>query len=245
MIPNLVTTILRLPVSFYILELIVSRHLIISEFYTLNEEIFEIFICLFDIFRVLAYIFPDTSFIKSRQFFLGFIVTGRPCMLTLICVDRYLAVVKPVTFLRFKPLRYKLTLSGIIWLCTLVSCSGNTLVYLGFHYILVAQITLNCGVNLYCSIATLLALKQPGPGEGVKQMCNMKLKAFWIILIITVSFILVYVPLIVVVIFKQYIDQKLFFVLKHICYTFTVLSGLVQSMLFLGRSGKLLCIKWL
>ncbi|KAM7419142.1 hypothetical protein PAMA_016320 [Pampus argenteus] len=240
-IPNLVSMILRLPVSIYILKLIVSRHLIISEFYTFNEEIFEIFICLFDSLRVLAYVFSDTSVMKSKQFFLGFVVTGRPWALTLICVDRYLAVVKPVTFLRFKPLRYKLTLSGIIWLGTLVSCSGNMLVSFGFHYVSVAQIILNCVVNLYCAIATLLALKQPVPGEGVKQMCNMKLKAFRIILIMTVSFIIVYVPLVVVVLSKQFIDQQLFSVLKHICYTFTVLSGFVQAMLFLQRSGCVIC----
>ncbi|CAL8363615.1 unnamed protein product [Gadus morhua 'NCC'] len=32
-----------------------------------------------------------------------------------ICVERYLAVVHPLTFIRFKPLRFRVVCSGVMW----------------------------------------------------------------------------------------------------------------------------------
>ncbi|CAL8363623.1 unnamed protein product [Gadus morhua 'NCC'] len=36
-----------------------------------------------------------------------------------ICVERYLAVVHPLTFIRFKPLRYRVVCSGLMWFAIL------------------------------------------------------------------------------------------------------------------------------
>ncbi len=248
LIPNVIGPILRLPLNIYILQLIISARLITSEFYALKEAIFEIIICLYDILEMMAYVFPNSCLLTIKTFFLGFIVSGRPFLLTLICVERYLAVGKPVVFLRLKPLKYKLALSGITWLWTLVSCFSVFLMGSVYHYAAVAQMTMCCVVKLSCCVATLLVLKQPGPGEGVKQregMSSIKLKAFRIMLIITVSVILVNVPLIIVVALKDYLTQTLFDSIVNVCYTFTAFSGLVHGLLFLLRSGKLSFIKFL
>lgn len=248
MIPSVVSLILRLPASICILQLIISRDLMTSEFCALNEAIVEMFICVYDILGVAACAFPDPYLMEIRRFFRGFIIIGRPFLLALICVERYLAVVKPVVFLRLKPLKYKLALSGIIWLWTLVSCSCLISTTSVFHYsLLVAQIIMCFVVKLYCCIGTLLVLKQPGPGESVRQregMSNIKQKAFRIILILTISVILVYVPLVVIIILKHYMAQHVFQEIMNVCYTCSAFSGLVQALLFLQRSGKLPFIKW-
>jgi len=41
---------------------------------------------------------------------------------SLMCVERYLAVVHPVTFLKFKPLRYRVICCTAVWIITLGSC---------------------------------------------------------------------------------------------------------------------------
>lgn len=181
-----------------------------------------------------------------RKFFLGFIVTGRPSLLTLICVERYIAVVKPVAFLRLKLLKYKLAFAGIIWMWTLLSCSLRFVITSGFHYIIAVQVGVCCVVKLYCCIATLRALKQPGPGEAIKQMEGMskiKRKAFRIIFILTVSVILVYVPLMVVVSLKNYLAYHLFLDIINVCHTISTFAGFVQALLFFQRAGKLTFIK--
>lgn len=111
--------------------------------------------------------------------------------------------------------------------------------FLAFNGAIVGQITLCCAVKLYCS--ALLALKKPGPGEGVRQrvgMSNIKMKAFRIILIITTSVIVMNVPLVIVILLQDYFTQT---VSEHhkwvlIC---TAFPGFVQAFLFLQRSGKL------
>lgn len=248
LIPNVVSLLIRFPVNIYVLQLIISRHLITSEYYSFNEATFEIFICLYDFCGVCTYIFQNTDLVKMRRFFLGFIVTGHPCLLAFVCVDRYLAVVKPLVFLKLKPLKYKLALSGTIFSWTLLSCMGTMFMTSVFRKAIVSQIIMCCIVKLYCCITTLMALKKPGPGEGVRQtegMSNIKLKAFRIILIITVSVILMNVPLVMVMLLENYFTQKHYLNIVNGCYICTAVPGVVHAFLLLQRSGKLLFIKWL
>lgn len=122
---------------------------------------------------------------------------------------------------------------------------NNLVVDTGF---LLQQILTDFGISApYLPTATLLVLKQPGPGEEVRQregMSSIKLKAFRTILIITVSVIVMYVHLMVVIILKDYLTQKLFMSILTVNYTCTVFSGFVQALLFLQRCGKLHLIKW-
>ena len=246
MITSMVTLILQLPVNIYILQLIISRRCITTEFYTLNVAMFEIFLCFNYILGIAMYFSKNTYMMTIRRFLLGFLVTGRPSLLTVICVEHYIAVVKPVAFLRLKLLKYKLAFAGIIWLWTLLSCSLRFVLTSIFHYIIAVQIGVYCVVKLYCCTAILRVLKQPGPGEANKQtegMGKMKRRAFRIILIVTVSVILVYVPLMVVTSSKSYLASYLFLDIINVCYTISIFAGFVQALLFLQRAGKLTFIK--
>lgn len=243
----LFSLVLRLPVNIYILQLIISRHWITSEFCTLKEAIFEIFVCFYNILAIAAYIFPNTYVQKTGMFIEEFIIMGHPSLLTLTCVERYLAVVKPVVFVRFKPLKYKLALTGIIWLWTLIFCIASLFVSLVFHYTAVVQITVCSVVQLYCCSATLQVLKRPGPGEAVRQtegMSKIKLRAFRIILFITVPYILLYIPLTVAYALKDYMTMPLFMITVNVCYSCSTFTGYVKALLFLQRSGSLTFMKW-
>lgn len=244
---NLFSPILRLPVNIYILQLIISKQWITTEFYSFQEAIFEIIICLQDVLGIAVYFSADPYLFKIRRFFVGFIVTGRPCLLAVICVERYLAITKPVVYLRLKPLKFKLVLSGLIWLVTLLFCWGSIFMSSEFHKLLLAQMAAWCVVKLYCCGATLVALRQPGPGDGVRQregMSAAKRKAFRIILVITASVIFTYVPLMIINYLKHFLTEELFLNILNVGYSCTAFAGFVQSLLFIQRCGKLPFMKW-
>jgi len=70
--------------------------------------------------------------VKILWIFVGFLdglgITGRPLFQCLMCVERYLAVVHPVIFLKFKPLRYRVISSVIVWMASFGS--SGIIIYL-------------------------------------------------------------------------------------------------------------------
>ncbi len=64
----------------------------------------------------------------SLSLAMGLTITGRPLFQCLMCAERYLAVVHPVIFLKYKPLRYRVICSTAVWITGLVSCVLYTIV---------------------------------------------------------------------------------------------------------------------
>ncbi len=184
-----------LPTHSYVIWLIIrgSGSGFVSEFFILNLSVCEIcnclnsLICIFDRF---------ISFIHLAPFLSGLAITGCPLFQCLMCVERYLAVVHPVTFLKYKPLRYRVICCTVAWIITLCSCLG-CMFTLGFLYVYVCffslQYLLFISFQLFCLVAVLRALKQSGPGERGrerKEENHMKRRAFYLILITTASMVI-------------------------------------------------------
>lgn len=245
-VANVVSLCFHLPPNIYILQLILSRNLITAEFFPLNMAISEIFINLNSVLRVATVFFEFNSIFQAEIFFLGFILTSRPLLLMVICVERYLAVAKPLFFMRFKHFKYKLPVTVLIWLLTLLSGLGIVLLSQTFYFIVTAQMIAVCVIKLHCCVATLYILKKPGPGEKVDSrngMNNVKLKAFRIIFILTVSVIVTYFPLICILLLANYFSKSMLITIQTLCYVCTATSGFVQSLLFLHRYERLPSIK--
>ncbi len=69
----------------------------------------------FSVFFSLSAVRKVPVFVPIKRLSLGLAITIRPLFQCLICVERYLAVIHPVIFLKYKPIRYKwylLLLSG-------------------------------------------------------------------------------------------------------------------------------------
>ncbi len=110
------------PTNSYVIWLIVTGtgNGLAAEFFSLNLSISEMIYSLQSLFELLRYTFPDLS--KAVNFFQGIATTGRPLFQCLICVERYLAVVHPVIFLKYKPLRYRVICTVFIWTSIFSSC---------------------------------------------------------------------------------------------------------------------------
>ncbi len=192
-----------LPTHSYVIWLIVrgTGSGVASEFFNLNNSFCEIAICVDFCFLILSsYI---SSVFPLALFLQGLSITGRPLFQCLICVERYLAVVHPVTFLKFKPLRYRVICCTVIWIITLGSCLCCVFILVSFSinahgWFFITQFLLLLCIQLFCLVAVLRGLKQSGPGERKKEEENhMKRRAFQLILITTVNLVIIYVPIII------------------------------------------------
>ncbi|XP_073791506.1 P2Y purinoceptor 8-like [Danio rerio] len=233
------------PTHFYILWLIITgaKSKIASEFFNLNLSICEIGNCLNSLFYLLKSM--CSSLLTLVIFVQGLAVTGRPLFQCLMCVERYLAVVHPVTFLKFKPLRYRLICCAMAWIITLGGCCLcrfilSPLNLTAYTLLFSTQFLLFLSIQLFCLVAVLRALKQSGPGEKKKEENHMRRRAFYLILIITVNVAVIHVPYAVIALYtmlmQEYDPAKWFPGL--FCY---VLAGFVQPILYLHRTKKLKC----
>ncbi len=214
-----------LPTHSYIVWIIVTGRGtgISSEFFTLNISVCEIIFCLRSLTTAMLNTFPWLSDIA--MFLSGFVVTGR-FFQCLMCVERYLAVVHPLTFLKYKPLRYRVACSILIWMMVAFYCLFYLLAHACFiqivTYLYILQFLLILAINLFCCLAVLRALKQSGPErerERKEEETHFKRRAFYIILISTVTLLITYVP-------------SLFAALQYIANTENPRTGFVKFHMF-------------
>nr|XP_055035565.1 C-C chemokine receptor type 8-like [Misgurnus anguillicaudatus] len=192
---------LGFPTHFFIIYLIITGRGsgFASDFFHLNLSICEIGSSLYCLFAVLSRFVPGFVILS---FLFGLLLTGRPLFQCLICVERYLAVVHPVTFLKYKPLRYKVICCTAAWLICCGSCSFCMYIFMvrntkEYRWFVSVQFLVFLSIQLFCGLAVLRALKQSGPGERGREReeeNHMKKKAFHLILITTVNMIIIYVP---------------------------------------------------
>lgn len=237
----------RLPVNIFIIQLILSRHWIASEMYTFKEAIFSIVIGLYDVFKIASTFFPNKYLLNTRLFLEVILVIGHSSLLTVICVAQYLAVLKPLVFLRLKPLKYKLASVCTICLWTLMFCCGCLLLDVVFQVAAVGQIIVCSVTQLYCCVVILWALKRPRPGETCGQndrTSAVKLRAAKIILFNTFRILFVYVPFTVVSCYDFFSMQHSQIILK-LCYFMGTLIECVRTLMFLQKSGQIIFIKCL
>ncbi len=153
------------PTHSYVIWLIITGtgSGVASEFFNLNLSVSEIGNSLNCLFFLLSIWF--SSLFTLQMFLIGFSITARPLFQCLICVERYLAVVHPVTFLKFKPLRYRVICCTVIWIITLGSCLCCVFILVSFSinahgWFLMLQFVLYLFIKLFCLVAVLRALKQ-------------------------------------------------------------------------------------
>ncbi|XP_042567364.1 G-protein coupled receptor 4-like [Cyprinus carpio] len=239
----IINVLFGLPTHSYVIWIIVTRtgSGVASEFFNLSNSFCEIGICVdFLIFMLASYI---SSLFPLAMFLQGFTITGRPLFQCLICVERYLAVVHPVTFLKYKPLRYRVICCTVVLIITLGSCLICLIIFIFSTITMQAwffsmQFLLCLPIQLFCLVAVLRALKQSGPGERTRERDELKTRAFYLILITTVTMAITYVPTTISGFFTIVTQQfnLIAWIPSMTCY---VLAGFVQPVLNLHRAGKL------
>ncbi|KAK9540253.1 hypothetical protein VZT92_002717 [Zoarces viviparus] len=234
-----------IPINCWALWLIVSgkRSLIESELLTLNLLTMEI-ACSMCFFLSLIHLLCKVSFLGPLTgFYRGMAVVGRAVFQCHVCVDRYLAVVHPMVFIRYKQRRYRGTCLAAVWL--VVICSGLTNVFLpSSHNMLficsAAHLAPALFIELFCSLSIVRILRRPSPGskeaQGKKEGNQQKKRAVKIICMVLVMLVFNMLPFTVLP-----LTSVSPVVWLPIAFTFSTVGSSAQAFLFLSRAGELPC----
>lgn len=174
---------------------------------------------------------------------------SQPVFQCCVCVERYVAVVHPITYLKYKPLRYRAAGLGVVWLAAGLLALGGQMI--GNMFLLMGILLTVVCVEMFCSLSILLVLKRSGPGDaqGSKESERersslVKKRAFIIVSLLQVKLLVNYSPLIIISsIENQISDKQLMGDLITLAITFCFFGSFIQPLLYLLRAGKFNFIK--
>lgn len=257
----IVRSLLLAPVSIVVVHLGYQRWRQQRSFATISHaDIFVYHKLAFDLFSTVGIVFFHCGALlgMSGLWMVGvylscFDIPSQTLLHILTCIERYLAVVHPVTYRRLKQsggVRVRNISLGCVWLQSFVWIGlvhrqfPNPPVILNFLLLTTCFI-----IASFCSIRVLCILIHPGPGDAPGHRVKVdqfKQKAFNMITIIT-AIIWLYFIGITICIALDYSG-----VLGYIGGCYILISALwlnlpcnmLLPILFLQRSGKLSCCHW-
>lgn len=187
---------------------------------------------------------------KAGVYTVFIVYLGRLLFQCLTCVEHYLAVIHPITYLSLKTergIKIRNTSIGCVWLL----CLGMLSLVASYSPVLptvpfFAFFAFGLIVITFCSLSVLFALIRPGPGEvggQRKRVDQTKRRALMTILAITGVIFLKYVGLLVctAVHASSLLDYYDGCVVLMSAFWFCLPSSLSLPLLFLYRAGKLPC----
>lgn len=192
--------------------------------------------------------FNLTHLVKVGYFFICVILFGETLFHILTCLERYLAVVHPVTYRGLQHTHGdKIRNTGIAfaWLVSwmwsfIITQNHNSLPSIPFLSFLVLSLI----VVFFCNLCVLLALIRPGPGGGDKNkgyFDQTKQRAFFTVGAILVVLLLFLLAFIVSSAIREskVLPQRVRCLIMSFVLPFSLPSSLVLPLLYLYKEGKL------
>ncbi|KAL4007925.1 hypothetical protein ACER0C_001777 [Sarotherodon galilaeus] len=168
----------------------------------------------------------------------------------LTCVERYLAVVHPITYMSLRNargVRIRNICIGCVWVLSLGMTCVKVLLPPNYKTVILFCILAPSIIIIsFCSLSVLCVLIRPGPGEagGKREMVDQsKLRAFYTITAITCAVWLWVVGFLVSSVLKESLLLSSTGKCSMLVYMvwFNLPSCLVLPLLYLHRAGKLSC----
>ncbi|XP_051907767.1 proteinase-activated receptor 3 isoform X2 [Hippocampus zosterae] len=206
-----------------------------SDIFILQLAILDVLFCLVPPLELANIVFLTTSSTWSvLRFFYG-MKDASPLFLSCICLDRYVAVVHPVTFTKLKDRHHRAGLAVLVWLLILAhavaKCVGHIV---NFEKVFTVMILVSFAFMVFCNIAILLVLRKSGPGRD--EMHPVKKRASKMVLIILGIIVFNYLPPVALFPFQHYFSPKVFRCYIHyIAFGLMDLSSSIQPMLYLSK----------
>lgn len=207
-----------------------------SDIFILQLAVVDVFFCLIPPLELANIVFLTTSSTwYVLRFFYG-MKDSSPLFLSCICLDRYVAVVHPITFTELKDRKHRTVLAMLVWLIILAyaaaKCVGNIV---NFEKVFTAMILAAFAFMVYCNIAILWALLRQS-GTGRDEMHPVKKRAFKMVLIILGIIVFNYFPPVALFPFQEYFSPDVFRCYIHyLAFGLMDFSSSIQPMLYLSK----------
>ncbi|KAM7376976.1 hypothetical protein PAMA_013657 [Pampus argenteus] len=221
-----------------------------SDLFTYHSVIIELINILGSILSCCAAFTGFLQMLRPGIYLLSINVSGQMFFHLLTCVERYLAVVHPVTYLglrRASVVKIRNITIGCVWLLCLAGTGLMSIEDNGEMTIVASCISvLNLIIISFCSLHVLCVLIRPKPGEGGvsrQQVHHSKLRAFYTMMAILGVLVLrvgwsVVVTTLLTLDWLEIDRCSIWSCAFWICLP----SSLVLPLLFLHRAGKLPCL---
>lgn len=206
-----------------------------SDIFILHLAVLDALFCLIPPLELANIVFlTSSSTWYILRFFYG-IKDSSPLFLSCICLDRYMAVVHPITFTELKERQHRAILAFGVWLITLAyaaaKCAGDIL---NFEKVFTAMILAAFAFMVFCNTAILRALRWSGPGRD--EMHPLKKRAFKMVLVIQAIIVFNYFPPVALFPFQDYFSPDVFRCYVHyIAFGLMDFSSSIQPMLYLSK----------
>ncbi|XP_029988439.1 uncharacterized protein LOC115417878 isoform X2 [Sphaeramia orbicularis] len=158
-------------------------------------------------------------------------------------MDRYLAVVHPVAFIRYKQIQYRGSCLAVLWLFAIGCGLINIFLPMNFTAVSIFAFAVFLPIlstEIFCSLSIVRILRRSGPGhkesQEKKEANQQKRRAVQVICVGLLMLALNNFPFILVPFFNVDTEEFLTAALGLSC-----LGSPIQAVLFLSRSGRLSC----
>ncbi|KAJ4948702.1 hypothetical protein JOQ06_020232, partial [Pogonophryne albipinna] len=162
-----------------------------SDVFTYHMAVMEMVGVLGSISNCLGAILANTLLLKIGLYFCDSSTNGQIPFHILTCVERHLAVVHPITYLRLRNrggIMIRNVSIAFVWLLFFTWITVSTLIYSMAPYFCITIFSMV--VVMFCSLSVLRALIRPGPGEGGGDKVRLgqsKKRAFYTIMAIMLT----------------------------------------------------------
>nr|XP_015194394.1 PREDICTED: hydroxycarboxylic acid receptor 2-like [Lepisosteus oculatus] len=215
-----------------------------SDIFLLNLAFLDGFFgCMVPLDLVNVFFLNNKDAWRVQLFAYGLKDMGGPLFLSCVCLDRYVAVLHPITFTGLKDHKYRAACSVVVLAITLAYAIAKAIGGIeNFEKIFTVSILASFAFMVFCNISILWALKRSGPGKD--EMHPMKKKAFKMVLSILAIIVFNYLPPVALFPFQQYYSADEFkCYIQPFAFSFVNISSSIQPLLYLSRlENKLPCL---
>ncbi|XP_013859150.1 proteinase-activated receptor 3 isoform X2 [Austrofundulus limnaeus] len=206
-----------------------------SDIFIFHLAVLDVLFCLIPPLELVDLVFLT---IDATWYVLHFVYGIKDCsplFLSCICLDRYVAVIHPITFTALKDQNHRTVLAFLVWLIILVyaslKCVGNIM---NFDKVFTVMILTAFAFMVFCNVAILWALRQSGPGKDT--MHPVKKKAFRMVLVILAIIVFNYFPPVALFPFQNQFSPDVFRCYIHyVAFGLMDFSSTIQPMLYLFK----------
>ncbi|MED6254220.1 hypothetical protein ATANTOWER_020020 [Ataeniobius toweri] len=185
------------------------------------------------------YLWHSKEVWSAIKFSYGVKDTSGPLFLSCICLDRFVAVLFPITFGQLKPIKYRLSLTLLVICLTLAYSTAKMVGGLpNFEKVFTFEVLVVFSWMVVCNASILWVLKKPR-GAGKDDMHPMKKKAFKMVLSILCIIVFNYLLLVALFPFEDHYTPDVFrCYVQPVGFAFLNISSTIQPLVYLCRLEK-------